>query len=352
MWFVFLDNPPHDDLSLTMLDMTMYTLLKTHVINAVLLKSKHMKPEMFSWPINVTLTEKMPENVNLIYITGKTGLIKCDPVTKSVTDKTGDLYFLFQKDSEPVEYIDTIDTKTPHNRAMIRESVFKPSRFKSDPSYMFYSLIDLDQDVYEDGVAFNSRGYAYKSVSFDKMHFRYVTRHSGLFVKKQWDERIPKIMYTQDPDEWKRVLPADWEILPYPPGNGLSHQVSVLENGGIIVPPRTIPTSLLPYELLSSPIMCFFTEVYDIDTSVLGLCQETAQILKTMIAREETWDDIKQYILSTTIIFPHSYRSIFKTIELEPEIEPDVKIPERTLRVDHSAVENQLSIDPRDLVMM
>lgn len=366
MWTIFLDNPPHDDLSLSLLHQTVHCILRTICVDTILLKSDHLVPDLFSWPLDVILASDIPKT-NVVYLTGKTGILDLPPITQSMSDLTNDVVFLFAGDDQTVPCLQSIDTHRPEYRSLIRENTFIEKPMTISSAYMFYPLMDLDLDVsHNTHLALNSQGYGYESIPLDRLYKRYDSPKQGLFIRKPIAPIIPKILHLLTPDyaPWRRVLPADWNIrvyetveitwpYNYPPD--LLRAFSILETeGGIVLPPHTTPGSLIAPELLSSPIMCFFDEDYDLDLRIIGsvpkIPDNPLARIETMMANNLPLQEIKAHIIKNNLIYPTCYLQTFRIAI--PQEDPVVKqdTPRQQMLVDTEAVRQRLAVNPRDLV--
>lgn len=366
MWTIFLDNPPHDDLSLSLLHQTVHCILRSVCVDTILLKSDHLVPALFSWPLDVTLASDIPQT-NVVYLTGKTGILDLPSITQSVSDSTNDIVFLFAGDDQTLPHLQSITIHQPDYRALIRECTpcEKPTSISS--VYMFYPFIDLDLDVSPNTwLVLNSQGYGYESIPLDRIYKRYDNPKQGLFIRKPTAQIIPKILHLLTPDytAWRRVLPADWDIrvheivdvtwpYNYPPD--LLRALSVLESeGGIVLPPHTTPGSLIAPELLANPIMCFFDSDYDLDLRIMGSVpkahgNQLAQI-ETMMANNVPLAEIKAHIIKNNLVYPTSYLQTFRMATLEPEPIVKQEMARQCMIIDTEAVRQRLTMNPRDLV--
>lgn len=368
MWTILIDNPLHDDLTIKLIHMTVNAIRLP--ISKILLRTTHIPIELFSF--DVELTEAVPET-DIIYMTGKTGLTDLPDITESVSDLTNDFVIKYQNDMYTKPILVTIGLTDPAHRSYVREYGISTDIKTVPQAYMFYPKLDLDADVTSDTtIALNSQGYGYDKVSFLKAYVRYDDPKRGLFVRKTYTNTIPKILYllSDTSKDWHRVLTSDWTICQdtiiadrwvayqsYYEDSMIKQLIAYMghleHTGGLVLPPNTVPGDLIPSEILSGPFVTLFDENYDLDLTVFGSIAKSDSNefakLELLIANRVEPEVIYQY-LKQYAVYPHSYRRVFKTIDVSIDVIQPVE-PVRSIVVDPVVARQLLSVNPRDLIM-
>lgn len=378
MWTIYIDNPPVDDFTLLMVQLSINTITSSVQVSQILLLSNHLPVDVFSSSVNIYQTSKPPEkDINLVYLNGKAALLAWPTdLRQSVCNDEESVIIRLSHGDTMTSTLDTIKPDTSINRALIREFVYVPPLPVISHDYLFYPYLDQDYDISTGSKAINTLGYSYDTIAFDRVYKRYRSKLSGLYVKPNKGQKIPKILHLIEDrvSAWERVLPTDWVIrvwtwdmiadvmvntnwLTYYT-NADDHEMrsfiislAVLKTeGGVIIPPNVTPKRTFPRELLANDLLVFFDDDYGIDLSVYGSIPHSRtnifMTIETMIARGNSIEEIKAFML-TQFVFP-SYTSFLDMVIVEQVCDEPMTKPVVSV-TNIASTKRQLSINPRDL---